>query len=49
MISILHLLWVVPLSAVFGFFTCALCTANREERDGDTYKLRDIKSGPPCP
>lgn len=26
--NILHLLWVVPLSASFGFVTCALLAAN---------------------
>ena len=26
--SILHLLWIVPLSALFGFLICALLSAN---------------------
>lgn len=30
MISALHLLWVVPVSAAFGFFICAVLTANKE-------------------
>ena len=32
--SALHLLWIVPLSAMFGFIVCALFTANGEEDDG---------------
>ena len=32
--SALHLLWIVPLSAMLGFIVCALITANREENNG---------------
>ena len=29
MINALHLLWIVPLAATFGFATCAILTANK--------------------
>lgn len=29
--NIVHLLWIIPLSAMFGFVTCAMLIAN----DGD--------------
>lgn len=29
--SVLHLLWIVPLSGMFGFVACALFAANRED------------------
>jgi hypothetical protein len=29
--SALHLLWIIPLSAMVGFFTCALLSANDRE------------------
>lgn len=28
MINVLHLLWIVPLSATIGFVLCALLSAN---------------------
>lgn len=28
MINALHLLWIVPLAATFGYVLCALLTAN---------------------
>lgn len=30
MISALHLLWIVPTSAMFGIFIAALLSANRD-------------------
>jgi hypothetical protein len=30
MISILHLLWIIPLSATIGFVMCGLLSANKE-------------------
>lgn len=30
MISALHLLWIVPTAAMFGFFIAALLTANKD-------------------
>lgn len=32
--SILHLLWIVPLSASFGFAACALLSANGPDEEG---------------
>lgn len=32
--SALHLLWIVPLSTMFGFIICALFSANKENSDG---------------
>ena len=29
--SVLHLLWIVPLSALLGFIACALLSANKED------------------
>ena len=34
MISWLHLLWIVPLSACFGFFIASLCIAIEDVEDG---------------
>ena len=31
MISVLQLLWIIPLSAMFGFFIAALLMANQRE------------------
>lgn len=31
--NILHLLWIVPLSASFGFITCALLSANGRDEE----------------
>lgn len=30
----LHLLWIVPLSTLFGFLLCALLSANGGDGDG---------------
>jgi hypothetical protein len=30
--NILHLLWIVPLAACFGFCACAVLAAGKEER-----------------
>lgn len=30
MINALHLLWIVPVSATFGFFIAALLSANKD-------------------
>lgn len=30
MMNILHLLWIVPLSACFGFAICAVLTVGKE-------------------
>lgn len=32
MISALHLLWVIPLSAMVGFFTAAIIAADANKR-----------------
>ena len=32
--SALHLLWIVPLSASFGFAACALLAANGRDGEG---------------
>lgn len=33
--SVLHLIWIVPLSAVIGYIFCALLTANeRDQKHG---------------
>jgi len=32
-ISALHLFWIVPLAAAFGFFTAALVVASRDKED----------------
>lgn len=32
MIHALHLLWIVPASAFFGFAVCAVLSVNKEER-----------------
>ena len=32
MIRALHLLWIVPLAACFGFAVCAVLTVGREDR-----------------
>lgn len=34
----LHLLWIVPLSACFGFTVCAVLTAGRDEHDIDDWR-----------
>lgn len=31
--SVLHLLWIVPLSAIFGFVVCALLSANGRDNN----------------
>ena len=31
MISVLHLIWVIPLAAMFGFFMAALLSAGQDE------------------
>ena len=31
MINALHLLWIVPLSAMIGFSACAIFVASKEE------------------
>jgi hypothetical protein len=31
MISALHLLWIIPTSASFGFFICALFSINKDK------------------
>lgn len=31
--NIVHLLWIIPLSALFGFATCAMLIANDEKED----------------
>lgn len=31
MISVLHLLWIVPVSAFIGFLVAALLSANKEK------------------
>jgi len=31
MISVLHLLWIVPVSAMIGYFVAALLSANKED------------------
>lgn len=36
MINALHLLWIVPLAASFGFGVCAALTAAKEG-DGDVH------------
>ena len=35
MIHALHLLWIVPAAAFFGFCLCALLSANGREEDDD--------------
>lgn len=37
MMSPLHLIWIVPLSAAFGFVICALLSAN---------KIEEVPNGP---
>lgn len=32
--SVLHLLWIIPLATMFGFMACALLNANKEKNDG---------------
>ena len=34
MMSVLHLLWIVPLSAVIGYIFCALLNANGRDDNG---------------
>lgn len=31
MINALHLLWIIPLAAMFGFLTCSMLTAAGRE------------------
>ena len=31
----LHLLWIVPLSTLFGFLLCAILSVNGDEKDGE--------------
>jgi hypothetical protein len=39
MIHIAHLLWIVPLSAFFGFMVCAvLSAASRADKEVGTYE-----------
>ena len=33
MINALHLLWIIPLTATFGFFTCAILTVGKSDDD----------------
>ena len=35
MVSMLHLIWIVPLSASFGAFMMALFTGNKSDGEGD--------------
>lgn len=35
MIHIIHLLWIVPGAAFFGFMLCALLSVNGREEDED--------------
>jgi hypothetical protein len=30
MINALHLLWIIPIAAMFGFFVAALLSANKD-------------------
>lgn len=36
MISALHLLWIIPLVAAFGFFTCAVLTVGKIDDDDES-------------
>lgn len=31
MMNALHLIWIIPAAAMFGFMLCALLSANRDE------------------
>ena len=31
----LHLLWIVPLSTLFGFCLCAIFSVNGDDEDGE--------------
>ena len=33
MISVLHLLWIIPVSTIFGLFLSALFASNNKEDD----------------
>ena len=33
--NILHLIWIIPLSAMYGFFICALLAAGKESDGGN--------------
>ena len=33
MISVWHLLWIVPVATMFGFVLCALLSANKNDDD----------------
>lgn len=33
MISALHLIWIIPAAACFGFFICALFVGGKNEED----------------
>lgn len=29
----LHLLWIIPLATMFGFFLCAVLSANKDQQE----------------
>lgn len=40
--SALHLLWIIPLSAMCGFVFCALVSANEQEEKEDPRMHPDL-------
>lgn len=50
MISALHLLWIVPLAAISGFFMAALCAAAKDMGifDGEDIDHWEEKDGDIC-
>lgn len=43
MMPIIHLVWIVPASAVFGFILCALLSANGPDNQGHDPKCSQKK------
>lgn len=47
MISVLHLLWIIPLSGILGVMVLALCGTSKEEDErinNNGQENKDIKS-----
>ncbi len=38
MISALHLIWIIPLSASLGLFMTALMVAGKEKQEGESHE-----------
>ena len=46
MINAIHLIWIVPLSVLFGFCLCGIFTANDEKPLDDYHIKYDYKKSP---